>query len=122
MTILLLIFSLEMGLSNPLNFHDLDNYTQLEVGFEIYELVFIRSHLKTYQMLAHTGYSFNPFQANYLFEIGCYPVEWLEIGFRHYCNHPIISSRTYTPAAESVLDRGEELYFKISGEIILWEE
>jgi hypothetical protein len=63
-------------------------YTELQARIMAWNLLFVGGGVQT-QMWWDDKRSFWPFRAAYLFELGLRH-KWLEVGFRHYCTHPVM--------------------------------
>ena len=64
-------------------------YTDMEAEIEILDLFFIGGATKMYMDLYENEGSFKPNTVNLLFTAGI-RAQQLEIGFRHYCLHPVV--------------------------------
>jgi len=116
MTILMMFLSLTAGVqsSQPIMLGcSMSEYVDIEIGFEIAEIVFIKGNVITHMFLADQ-YGFAPFQSDYTIAMGI-NIEWFELGFIHTCSHENISSKS----GYIKVWTGEKIYIKISGEITL---
>ena len=124
MSILVFLFALELGFVPQYNLLEVDSqsqflyYTELTAGFDLYDIFFIKSTVRTYIQLSDAGYTFNLLQADYSFNIGIRPFPWLEVGWKENCYHPIIYDIDYK-LQKSYLGSRQEIYIKISGKIDL---
>jgi len=117
MTILLLLFTLEAGV---LPDSDETGFTYVKAEVQIFQYVFVNTDVKTFITKAdHTQFTFLPWQADYGFNIGVRPVEWLEAGYRHFCYHPVYNGRNLDK--RSYQRSQSEIYITIKGEVELWK-
>jgi hypothetical protein len=117
MQILIMLFSITMGIQSgmPLiNTGSVADFADLQVGFEIYDILFIKADVVTYFDNSASGYGFAPFQADYTLNFGV-NFDWLEIGFIHTCSHIVFAGKLdYIPVWT-----GEKLYITIKGHMVL---
>jgi hypothetical protein len=90
-------------------------FTEFEAEAELFGVGFIGGELKTYMNKYAVNKSFKPLAAEYAFYAG---LRWsaLELGFRHYCTHPVVPWMYYqdvTPQWESWY---EEIYLRLEVE------
>ena len=89
-------------------------YTELQVELQAFGLVFVGGGVKT-MIFNHPdqGMSFFPYGANYNVNAGL-RFRGIEVGWRHYCIHPVMPwvglVRDYEPVWEGWY---EEVYFRI---------
>lgn len=93
-------------------------YTDLEAEIQLFNLLFVGGGVKTV-MFGHKsdtlfGYSFFPYGAQYRVNAGL-RFRGVEVGFRHYCIHPVMPwvglVKDYEPVWEGWY---EEAYIRIS--------
>lgn len=76
--------------------------------------IFIGGTVKTY-MQNEVGKNFFPIESDYLFKVGL-RYKNIEMGFRHFCLHPVRPYEMYYQPQGSTDASYEEFYIKISGE------
>jgi len=95
-------------------------YINLGVEFEILGFFFIGGDIRTEMFIRDfAAGSFVPTLENYGFNFGIRPAEWIEIGFRHHCIHPMMTyiyQEMKTPNWEGAF---EEVYLKIDVKVDL---
>ena len=124
MSWLVLIFALECGLIPTDNFvmyqvpiervYDQAFYIQMEAEVELFDLLFIGGTVRTYVWKKQEGISFWPWRDGYLFKVGLRKGPF-ELGFRHYCTHPVIPYRY--PIQMNWEGAYEEIYFRVEGQL-----
>jgi len=121
---LLFIFALEAGIIPTDIFviyqvsheeiHDQSIYIQFEAEIELFKILFVGGSIRTYAWKEIENISFWPWRDGYLFNAGLrYKI--LELGFRHYCTHPIIPYQY--PAQMNWEGAYEEIYLRVEGKI-----
>ncbi len=122
---LILLYFIELGYSpfyKSLNVLPVDNklimnesvmYITLDAEIVFLGNLFIGGAVKTYFQDDATDYSYIPFEADYLFKAG-YRYKNLELGFRHFCLHPVRPYEMYYPSQGSNDGSYEEFYVRIS--------
>lgn len=114
---LILSWLLEAGVNNS-NFvmHELENvykqnmYIELQIDIEFYGF-FVGGSNNTYILKDIGIKTFSPYMVEFNFNAG-YRYENIELGFKHYCTHPIL---TYTDQADIMYEGGyDEFYLRIS--------
>ena len=124
--ILVLIFALELGITPDYTVMELmdqnsfKGYTEFSVGFELLEIVYLKTSVRTNIEYTNHDYLFAPYQADYMLDLGVRPLEWMEVGFRHYCYHPVISGWETVGDTIQNVKMKEEIYLRISGKITLF--
>ena len=89
-------------------------YTDLQAELQFFNFLFVGGGVKT-MVFSHfkQGKSFFPYEADYNFNVGV-RFRGVEMGFRHYCIHPVIPwvgyFRDYEPVWEGTY---EEIYLRI---------
>jgi hypothetical protein len=117
MQILIMLFSITMGIQSGMPLiqtGSVADFADLQVGFEICDILFIKADVVTYFDNSARGYGFAPFQADYTLNFGV-NFDWLEIGFIHTCSHDITSSINNNIPVWT----GEKLYITIKGHMAL---
>ena len=124
MSWLVFIFALEAGLIPSDHFvmyeipteyvYSQSFYLQMDVEAELFDLFFIGGSIRSYVWKSREGPSFWPFRDGYLFKVGLRKKPF-ELGFRHYCTHPVIPSQY--PAQMNWEGAHEEIYFRIGGRL-----
>ena len=123
---LVLLFFIELGYSpfyQSLNVMDesvkvnAENiyYITLDSEVIILEHLFIGGAVKTYFQDQESNYSYFPFEADYLFKAGL-RFKNIELGFRHFCLHPVRPYEMYYQPQGSTDGAYEEFYIRISSE------
>ncbi len=89
-------------------------YIQFESEVELFKHLFVGGSIRTYISKNKNSYDFWPTRDGYMFYTGL-RYDILEIGFRHYCTHPVVPwDYQFNPIWEGAY---EEIYFRISGKI-----
>ncbi len=88
-------------------------YITLDAEIQLFNSVFIGGAVKTYFQDDTTDYSYLPFEADYLFKAGL-RFGPLELGFRHFCLHPVRPYEMYYQPQGSTDGSYEEFYIRIS--------
>lgn len=88
-------------------------YTELYVEAELFGIGFIGGGIRTSIWYNGEGYTFWPNRATYEFRAGA---RWgpLEIGWRHFCMHPVIPMFEYVHPDAIWEGAYEELYLRVS--------
>ncbi len=86
-------------------------YVDMEMRATAFGFLFIGGEVKTFMWKTTTGYDFSPERMLYQFNAG---LTWgpAELGFRHYCTHPI-SPYTAYPGPARYEGAYEELYLRL---------
>ena len=124
MSWLVFIFALEIGwlpidslkmYEQPMSYQSgQSGYIQFESEIELFKHVFVGGSIRTYISKNKNSYDFWPTRDGYMFYTGL-RYDILEIGFRHYCTHPVVPwDYQFNPIWEGAY---EEIYFRISGKI-----
>ncbi len=98
------------------SFEEFNVYTNMNIDIR-YNILFVKSNIKTYFTKMKKDISFRPENINYIINIGIIISKNVKIGFRHSCYHPIMPYRNlyYT---KKILEGGyQEIYIKIGGKI-----
>ena len=123
---LILLYFIELGYSpfyDSRNVSEIDNirirnesiyYIILDAEVVILDHLFIGGALKTY-MHSTDDYSFWPFESDYLFKAG-FRYKNVELGFKHFCLHPVRPYEMYYQPQSSTDGSYEEFYIRISNE------
>jgi hypothetical protein len=94
-------------------------FVDFKAEFLLFNLVFIGGNMRSNFFKDVNNYTFYPDQMNFKFFTGVRIKEFIEIGFNHYCIHPLIPymSQQYDFYNKQILWEGayQELYIKISG-------
>jgi hypothetical protein len=129
MSWLVFVFVLEAGLLPHYGFvmyepdpaaviQDLSFYTQLEASVEAYGF-YIGGGMRCYFWKTRDDYDFSPFQMTFRFDAG-WRNEWLNVGFRHYCLHPVMPWMPFVGAPQQNWEGAyEELFIRIDGRLPL---
>ena len=125
MTWLALFFALELGfLPNGYigTFHDErqpeyvillgSGFVDMEVEVVLWGYGFVGGSTKVYINLYNNGSTFSPETAEFDFHIG-FRIDPLEVGFRHYCMHPIVPWIYYTRVSPQWEGSYEEIYLRL---------
>lgn len=83
-------------------------YSDIMVGFKLFNKVNIENSVETFFSL-YDGFGFIPSTTNYVFN-GYFSMKGFKIGYKHMCDHPIISSgnlKTYYWASYN------KIYFEV---------
>ena len=117
---LVFIFALEAGFvpTNNWVMHETDYYMQEQnqyyvefaIEAELFEYAFVGGTVKT-RMYDGAKY-FSPFTDEYMFNAGL-RFDMLELGFRHFCTHPVIPYIQSNGADINYEGGYEEIYFRI---------
>ena len=122
---LILLYALELGYAphyaslNALNENDylIRNesvyYITMDAEIIILDHLFIGGAVKTYINPIEDTYQYFPFEADYLFKAGL-RFDNLELGFRHFCLHPVRPYEMYYQPQGSTDASYEEFYIRIS--------
>ena len=126
MWFLALLFSLEMGYApfygslNSISSESIkiENtnvyYITLDTEAILYDNFFIGGAIKTYMQDMNDDYTYYPFESDYIFKMGL-RYDNIEIGFRHFCLHPVRPFDMYYEPQGDTDASYEEFYIKISG-------
>ncbi len=90
-------------------------YITLDAEVVILDHLFIGGAVKTYFQDLKNNKSYYPFEADYLFKAGL-RFGPLEVGFRHFCLHPVRPYEMYYQPQGSTDGSYEEFYIRISSE------
>ncbi len=118
---LILLFALEMGYAPYYGSfngseHFLEQniyYVTMETEAILLDYIFIGGVIKTYINDKPDDYTFSPFEADYLFKAGL-RYKNLEVGFKHFCLHPVRPYEMYYEPQGSTDSGYEEFYIRIS--------
>ena len=122
---LILLYFLELGYSpfyDSRNVTPVDNiriktdsvlYVTLDTEIVVFDHFFIGGAVKTYMKNKATDRSFLPFETDYLLKAGL-RYKNLELGFRHFCLHPVRPYEMYYQPQGSADGAYEEFYIRIS--------
>ena len=122
---LILLYFIELGYSpfyDSINVMDESNirirtentyYITLDTEVVILDHLFIGGAVKTYFNDKLESYDFSPFESDYLFKAGL-RFNNLEVGFRHFCLHPVRPYEMYYQPQGSTDGSYEEFYIRIS--------
>ena len=118
---LILLYFLEFGYSpfygslntNTLFVDQNVYYITMDAEIIILDYLFIGGAVKTYFQDDASNYSYFPFEADYLFKAGL-RFKNLELGFRHFCLHPVRPYEMYYQSQGSTDGGYEEFYIRIS--------
>ena len=121
MTWLAFAFALELGIL-PINdwviydppavvFEQPEFYQQLEARVILWEHLFAGGKVRIYDWVNEGG-GFWPNQGAFTFETGL-TFQGLELGFRHFCTHPIMSYLEYVPVDVKYEGAYEEVYLRL---------
>ena len=121
MTWLILLYFIELGYSpfyGSLNTNDYLQdqniyYINMDAEVIILDHLFIGGAVKTYFNDKSDSYMFSPFEADYLFKAGL-RYKNIEIGFKHFCLHPVRPYEMYYQPQGSTDASYEEFYIRIS--------
>lgn len=95
-------------------------YLDIGVDFLFFNLVFIGGEVRTDIAISNDEeLRFYPFIANYCFRFGMRINDNIEIGFRHFCIHPITPNVISVPVNLHYEGAYEEIYIKIDVKINL---
>lgn len=123
MSWLALAFALELGVL-PMNgwvmydppalvFEAPEFYQQLEARAILWDHLFAGGKVRIYDWMREDG-GFWPSQGAFTFEAGL-SFRGLELGFRHYCTHPILPYLEYVPAGVKWEGAYQEIYLRLGG-------
>ena len=90
-------------------------YVTLNAEVTLFNYVFITGAVKTYVQDQQGELSYFPFEADYFFSIGL-RYKSIELGFKHFCLHPIRPYEMYYQPQGSTDGSYEEFYIRISNE------
>jgi hypothetical protein len=90
-------------------------YVDLDVELRAWDILFVGGNAKTYMTKYAEMKSFSPNTMEYAFTAGL-RFGIVEVGFRHYCMHPVIPWIYHIEVAPQWEGSYEELYLKITGE------
>ncbi len=90
-------------------------YITLDAEIVILDHSFIGGAVKTYFQDQIDSKSYYPFEADYLFKAGL-RYKNIEVGFRHFCLHPVRPYEMYYQPQDSTDGAYEEFYIRISSE------
>lgn len=122
---LILLYFLELGYSpfyDSRNASEIDNirirnesiyYITLDAELILFNHIFIGGAVKTYFQNDASDYSYFPFESDYLFKAG-FKYKNIEIGFKHFCLHPVRPYEMYYQPQGSTDGSYEEFYIRIS--------
>ena len=88
-------------------------YITLDAEIVILDHLFIGGAVKTYFQDQKDNYTYFPFESDYLFKAGL-RFGPLELGFRHFCLHPVRPYEMYYQPQGSTDGAYEEFYIRIS--------
>jgi hypothetical protein len=121
---LVLVFALELGIlpNNAWRIYDPparvieepEFYQQLEARAILWDHVFAGGKMRIYDWMNAGSFGFWPNRGAFTFETGL-TFRSLELGFRHYCTHPILPYLEYNPAAVEWEGGYEEIYLRLEG-------
>lgn len=125
MTWLAFVFALELGLLPNYGFvmyqpdpeYVIDQhalYTDLEASVEAGGF-YLGGAMRCYFWAHRNDYGFSPFQMTYRFDAG-WRNDRLNIGFRHYCMHPVVPWSSHMPE-KNWEGAYEELFIRLEGKI-----
>lgn len=129
MSWLVLVFALELGIlpqtgfvmyqPNPAYVVDqVGFYTDLSATVEAYGF-YAGGGMRCYFWIDRDTVSFWPEQMTFLFEAG-WRTEGLNVGFRHYCMHPVVPYLALTGAPPQNWEGSyEEIYIRFDGRVPL---
>jgi hypothetical protein len=123
---LALVFALEIGIL-PNNgwimydpFEELlpapEFYQQLETRAVLWDHLFIGGQIRIYDWLTKGELNFWPSHASFLWEGGL-SFGMLELGWRHFCTHPILPYLEYIPRGNRIEGGYDEVYLRLEGKI-----
>jgi hypothetical protein len=124
--ILIFFFVLKLAITPDYTIVDIMNqnyfkgYMEATAGLELLNKIYLKATTRTYVEYTNFQYLFAPYQADYTIELGIKPWDWLEIGFKHTCYHPVISGWKIDEKITQYLDTKEEIYLQISGKMVLF--
>ncbi len=118
---ILLLFALEIGYAPYYASVNADTYLKdrnifyvtMEAEVDILKYLFIGGTVKTYVNDKPNDYKFTPFEADYILETGL-RYKNIELGFKHFCLHPVRPFEMYYPSQDSRDGGYEEFYIRIS--------
>lgn len=87
-------------------------YVDMEARATAWGFLFVGGEVKTFMWKSTPGYDFSPERMLYQFNAG---LTWgpLELGFRHYCTHPIMPYLWSWPGQAKWEGAYEELYLRV---------
>ena len=121
---LILLYFIELGYSpfyDSRNVSEIDNirirnesvyYITLDSELIIFNNFFIGGAVKSYIQNDIRNHSFVPFESDYLFRAG-FRFKNIEMGFRHFCLHPVRPYEMYYQPQGSTDGSYEEFYIRI---------
>lgn len=122
---LILLYFLELGYSpfyGSMNVTPIDNvriedpniyYINMDVEVIVFEYLFVGGGMKAYIQPIKDNYSSHPFEMDYLFKAGL-RYKGIEVGFRHFCLHPVRPYEMYYQPQGSTDSGYEELYIRLT--------
>ena len=90
---------------------DVGFYLDMGLEFLLYNHFFIGGGLRTYAF-KNDKINFIPFYCDYSFTAGI-RVKWFEVGFRHYCFHPVSAGVGYGSPMLNIDKSYEEIYVRV---------
>ena len=87
-------------------------YTEFEFEAEAWDTLFVGGKIKTRMYDSPDSWTYKPFTDEYTFNAGL-RFDFLEIGFRHLCTHPVIPYIRSSGAKINYEGAYDELYFRI---------
>ena len=87
-------------------------YVDFETEVRLFKYGFIGGSTKIYVNKYNYGYTFSPETAEFDFNLGI-RIAPLELGFRHYCMHPIVPWIYYTRVSPQWEGAYEEIYLRL---------
>lgn len=95
---------------------ELPLYMQLEASVELHGF-YVGGAVTVYMWKVKGGRTFSPYQLSSRFDAG-WRNDWLTIGFRHLCEHPVIP---HFNAGQAFWERAyEQLFVRVEGRIPLF--
>ncbi|MHA1302130.1 MAG: hypothetical protein ACTSPI_00310 [Candidatus Heimdallarchaeaceae archaeon] len=89
-------------------------YVEIEGEALLFDLLFIGGSIRTYIWKNKEGISFWPWRDGFLFNAGI-KYKYVELGFKHYCTHPIIPY--IYPVQMNWEGAYQEFYLRFEGKI-----
>jgi len=90
-------------------------YVDMEASVEIHGF-YVGGGMRCYMWKTIGDIEFYPYQMTYRFDAG-WRNEWLNIGFRHYCQHPVMPWMPFQRPDQNWEGAYEELCFRVRGRI-----
>jgi len=91
-------------------------YTYMEASVETYGF-YVGGAMRCYFWKTTNGYDFSPYQMTFRFDAG-WRNKWLEIGFRHYCMHPVMPWITnYDTPQQNWEGSYEKIFVRFEGQM-----